>query len=133
MMLAWQNAPLDSAMFYDARLGPSIYGGLFNCLTNEPYPAYYAFVAFNRLYSLKNQVAVEYDEPGIYVIGAFDGTDGCLIMANTTEAEKTVDIELGAVITECRVLADGKDDALCEYTGKLPAYSVISIKFRVKG
>ena len=33
MMLAAQNSPLTGAMFCDARLGTSIYGGLFNPLT----------------------------------------------------------------------------------------------------
>ncbi|MBP1587546.1 MAG: hypothetical protein ILO53_03980 [Clostridia bacterium] len=53
MMLAFTEAPLDGAMFYDAGYGISTYAGLFNPLTAKPFPAYYAFVAYNELYKRK--------------------------------------------------------------------------------
>ncbi|MGN1444927.1 MAG: hypothetical protein ACI4WV_01420 [Eubacteriales bacterium] len=58
MLAAMQQMPLDSAMFYDARFGVSMYGGMFNPLTGQPFPAYYAFYAFNTLYRLGQEVAV---------------------------------------------------------------------------
>ena len=52
MMLMFQDSPLDSAMFYDAGYGTNDYKSLFDPMTAKPFPAYYAFTAFNRLYKL---------------------------------------------------------------------------------
>ena len=65
MMLAMQNSPLDSAMFYDARYGVSIYGSMFNPMTAQPFPAYYGFLAFNELYLLGTQAEVCCDDEGV--------------------------------------------------------------------
>ena len=131
MMLAWQDTPLNSAMIYDARLGPSVYGALFNCLTYEPYPAYYAFVAFNRLYCLKNQVSVQFLEQGVYAVAAKDGGEGQLVIANTKDEEISLDIRANGKIISCVMLGEGKNDCEISFEGKLPAYSVASIKFKV--
>ena len=76
MMLAAQDSPLDGSMFYDARLGVSIYGGLFNPLTHEPFPAYFAFPAFNELYRRGTQVRTCSDTEGVYAAAAHDGRTG---------------------------------------------------------
>jgi hypothetical protein len=131
MMLAWQNTALDSAMIYDARLGPSVYGALFNCLTDKPYPAYYSFVAFNRLYQLKNQVNVKCEESGVYALGAKEADVGWLVISNTNEKELPLTIQANGSIESCILLGDGKDDVLVDFAEKIPAYSVMSIKFRL--
>jgi hypothetical protein len=69
-MLAFQNTPLDSAMFYDARFDVSIYGSLFNPLTAKPFPAYYSFVAYNELYRRKDQAALVCYDGCIYAVAA---------------------------------------------------------------
>ena len=130
MMLAWQNTALDSAMIYDARLSPSVYGSLFNCITNEPYPAYYSFVAFNKLYSLQNQVDVQYNEKGVYALGAKKGKIGCLVVANTTDKDMKLEINAEAEITKVYDLTQGK-----EYpnnsTIKSSSYSVLIIEYNI--
>ena len=58
MLCAFQNAPVDTACFYDARIGTSEYGSLFNPITRQPYADYDAFVMFGRLLQLGEQVAL---------------------------------------------------------------------------
>ena len=57
MMIAMQNSSVDLLMYYDATFESS-YGGLFNPLTRQPFKAYYAMLAFNRLYQLGTQYAL---------------------------------------------------------------------------
>ena len=51
-LLAMQKQSVAEMNFYDERLGPSQYGGLFDPSVWEPYPAYYAFAAFGHAYRL---------------------------------------------------------------------------------
>ena len=55
MLLTFQDTPLDKAMFYDAQVSASPYSALFDPCSYEPFPAYYAFAAFQRLYVLGQQ------------------------------------------------------------------------------
>ncbi len=97
MLLAMQNSSLDSAMFYDARFGTSIYGGLFHPMTRQPLPAYYAFVAFNELYKRKNAVRTECTAEGeCYACAAVDEAgSGALMLANPTDTAQPLSIRLG--------------------------------------
>jgi len=54
MMVAMQNSSVDLLMYYGAMLESS-YNGLFNPITQKPFKAYFALVAFNRLYQLGTQ------------------------------------------------------------------------------
>ena len=130
MMLAWQNTALDSAMIYDARLGPSVYGSLFNCITNEPYPAYYSFVSFNKLYSLQNQVEVQYNEKGVYALGAKKGKIGCLVVANTTDKEMELEINADAEMTKVYDLTQGKEYPI-NLTIELSTHGVLIIEYNI--
>ncbi len=130
MMLAWQDTPLDSAMIYDARLGPSVYGAMFNCLTYEPYPEYYTFVAFNELYKLKNQVELSGQESGVYAVGAVNDKKGCLVMANTNEDEVSLEIETkGKIVKAYNAIQQG-DNQILNLT-KLPPYSVVVVEIEL--
>ena len=64
---------MDTACFYDARIGTSEYGSLFNPITRQPYADYDAFVMFGRLLQLGEQVALECDRAGVYAVAATDG------------------------------------------------------------
>ncbi|MBQ9780496.1 MAG: hypothetical protein IJW00_06085 [Clostridia bacterium] len=78
MMVAMQNSSVDLLMYYGAMLESS-YGGLFNPITNTPFKAYYAMVAFNRLYELGTQYELCHTSeggklaPGVYGLAAGDG------------------------------------------------------------
>ena len=81
MMLAMQNEKMDVMCYYDARMGISIYGGLFHPLTHEPYSTYYGFKAFGKLYKMGTQIACTSDTDGVYAVAAVDkdGKVGVLI------------------------------------------------------
>jgi len=85
MMCAMQDTGTDMLCYYDARVGVSYYGGMFNPMTRKPLPAYYSFVAFNELFQLGNQVECLADEKnGIYVLAAKDEDKHAVLIANTT-------------------------------------------------
>lgn len=127
MMLMFQDAPVDTAMFYDARLGVSVYGSMFNPLTKNPFPAYYSFVAFNRLYELKNQVELTVDDEAIYAAAAKNGEKGVIVIANQTVNDVELKLDFAGSVTECHITCDGKNDEVCELPTILPANSFISI------
>ncbi len=82
MMLGMQRMTTSLLCFYDGRIGPSQYGGLFNSSTWEPYLAYYALKMFNRAYRMGDEVETFTDEDGVYVLGARDGEHAVLLIAN---------------------------------------------------
>ena len=132
VILAFQNAPLDNAMFYDARFGTSIYGSLFNPMTREPLPAYYAFTSFNRLYTLENQVKLEIDNDGIYAVAAANGEIGCIVIANPTDDNVSLDFDMNADITKSLITAEGSNDAEFDFGYEIPANSIVTLCVEIK-
>ena len=128
MMLAMQNSPLDSAMFYDARYGTSIYGSLFNPLTAQPFPAYYGFIAFNELYRLGTQAEVCCDDEGVYALAAYKGTEGCIVLANTSAADVPLKLEMDGAVTECRILDGERLLSGCRLPEEIPGNTVLCIR-----
>ncbi len=130
MLLAMQDSSLDSAMFYDARLGVSIYGGLFHPLTREPFAAYYAFMAFNELYKRQNAVTVSCDTPGLYAVGAQKDGDCCLVLANTTPNAVPLSLTLSGCrqkIKSCRLTDETHIWQTCALPETLNGYSFLCI------
>ena len=86
MMLTMQNTATDVMCYYDARIGESCFGGMFNPLNYTPLPVYYAFKAFGELYALGTQAACESDDPDVYALAAVNGSgEKALMLANTGE------------------------------------------------
>ncbi len=129
MMLAFQDSPLENAMFYDARFRADVYGSLFNPLTAEPFPSYYAFKAFNELYRLGDQVEVVLDAENVYAVGAKKGNAGCLVIANTNEEDITLSLSSCGKISECILTADGRREEKVELPDVLPKNSFLLIRF----
>ena len=127
MMLAMQDTPLDSAMFYDAQLGMSVYGSMFNCITREPYPTYYAFTAFNELYRMGEQIEVTCDADGVYAVAAKSGNDVCIVVANTGEQRKPLEIEGDIAAKHCLVTCDGAIERETPLPDALPPESITVI------
>lgn len=92
MMIVLQNKKTDVLCYYDARCSGTVYGGLFNCYTQEPLCTYYSFLAFGKLYALGTQVECESDYPGVYVLAAKGENSRAVLIANTGKM-KTVEIE----------------------------------------
>ncbi len=124
MMLMFQDAPLDSAMFYDARYGISIYGSLFNPLTKEPFPSYYAFTAFNQLYKLGVQTKVEFCEEGVYTVSAKNRENGCIVIANTTPNDIPLELDMNATADRCTITANGENEKEINTITMLPKESI---------
>lgn len=87
-MIAMQNKKTDILCYYDARIGQSVYGGLFNPMTYQPLCTYYSFKAFGELYALGTQTAVEYDAGAIRALAASDGERRAALIVNTGGAER---------------------------------------------
>lgn len=65
------------------------YGGLFNPLTEDVFPAYYAFRAFNELYKRREYVRLV-SEDGVYAAGATDGRTAAALLANSGDTPAEV-------------------------------------------
>ncbi len=105
MMCALQDTPIDACMYYDAWAGSS-YCGLFDPVGKTVYKAYYAFVCFNALYRLQNQVKVEGIPDGIYCTAAANEEQGALLLVNLTGKEVPLHITVEGITGE-------KDAGLC--------------------
>ncbi|MBQ7574222.1 MAG: hypothetical protein IJT23_08180 [Clostridia bacterium] len=82
MMCAMQNTKMSMMCYYDARLGISMYGGLFNPMTYEPLCTYYGFKAFGNLYKLGTQVMAKSDTEDVYVLAGTDGEKCGVLISN---------------------------------------------------
>ena len=91
-------------------MGVSMYGGMFNPMTQLPLPNYYAFVAFNELYRLGNEVACEQIEAdGIYAIAARGGRRGAILISNPSEEDIPLDLSFDGEVYECKVISEGRN------------------------
>ncbi|MBQ9544313.1 MAG: hypothetical protein IJV00_04225, partial [Clostridia bacterium] len=93
IMLGMQKAPIDLLTLYDARLCGSVYAALFDPYTLKPFHAYYALVAFDRLYKLKTEVFCECDTEGLYAVAASDGKKRALMISNVSDHSQPLEIE----------------------------------------
>ena len=107
--------------------GTSIYGSLFNPLTAEPFPSYYAFTAFNELYKLGEQTKTELCEEGVYAVSAKNGKKGCIVIANTTENDIPLELSMNATDTFCYTTSKGADEKRVELPKILPRESITVI------
>ena len=124
-MLRMQNEPVDSAMFYDARFGLSVYGGLFDPMKDETYPAYDAFLAFNELYKRGRQLPYETGIPGVYGVLAEGEDDRCLVIANTTRYPAP--FSAPGRILSCRMTGEGRRFEEIPAPRSVPAESILCV------
>ncbi len=95
MMMAMHDTKMSMMCYYDARFDTSVYGGLFNPLTAQPFCTYYSFKAFGQLYALENQIEVTGDfKDGLYAMAATNGTKHGILITNIGE-EKEIETNLG--------------------------------------
>ena len=130
-IISMQNSPVDIGMFYDARCGVSVYGGLFNPMTLQPLKSYWAFPAFNELYRRGDQVWAESDTEDLYVAAAAGDPEGAILIVNFRN--ETLDLELdlgGKEITSFRLTDETYNYGLCNFTGKLGPYSFALLTVR---
>lgn len=131
-ILAFENSPVDSAMFYDARFGVETYGALFNPLTAEPTKAYHAFLGFNRLYQLGNKLELPQDMPeGVHAASATDGKTALLMIAN--HSDEFVDFEVNSPypLKECHITDEQHDWENTKYENILPPTSIVLLEYEI--
>ena len=131
MMLSFQRLPLDSAMFYDARLGVSDYASLFNPLTWEPLPAYEAFKSFNELYKRGAEVYLTAENAGGVYAAAAKGDDGVIMISNINETPVDLAFDCGSSPVSYRLISDGGATENGGAPHSLPANSVAVVKFKI--
>lgn len=90
MMCAMQNMKMSVMCYYDARIDPGVFSGLFNPLTLGKFCTYYSFKAFGNLYVLGNQTLCESDNPDVYAISATDGKKKAILISNIGENTEIV-------------------------------------------
>ena len=90
MMLKFQHQKTDILCYYDARIGSSEYGGLFNPITYKPFCTYYSFKAFGELYVLGNEVETKLEGDGLYAVAASDGEKKAVLIANISDQPQKI-------------------------------------------
>lgn len=90
-MITMQNTSLDMLMYYDGR-PTSSYCGLWS-YERGILKGYYAFLYFNGVYKLKNQVSAQSDDEGVLTIAAADYENDAIVLCNTTDEEKQVEVK----------------------------------------
>ena len=84
-MLMMQNTSTDLMCIYDAQIGYTDYGPLFNPDTSYPYPTYYTLMMFDALYRLGNAVRVSSEDPLVFTQAAINGRKASLVIANVNQ------------------------------------------------
>ena len=85
LMCGMQKTKANIMCYYDARIGVSRYGGMFNPLTYEPFCAYYCFKAFGKLYEMGTQIECECDNGFVYTVAATNGNKNGILISNIGE------------------------------------------------
>lgn len=132
MLLMFQNSPVDMANFYDAQVSISPYSGLFDPCSYQPFPAFHAFTAFQRLYALGQQAALTCDSEDGYAVAATDGTSGCVVVANPTDTPLPLTWQMKGNVQACYLTGNGQVEAPATLLDTLPPYSFLSVLLSVQ-
>jgi hypothetical protein len=93
MMCAMQDTKLYMLMYYDARLGMSDYGGMFDPRWRRPFVTYDTFIAIGQLYKLGTQAEIKGAGDGLYATAATDGKENAILLVNIGE-DKEISLDL---------------------------------------
>ena len=127
-MLGMQKRSPSVLCYYDARLGASVYGGMFNPDTHTPYKNYYSFLSFNSLYRLENEIETSSDDENLFVGGAAKDGKKVLLFANMSDKPQTVEFDVkGAELSEAEIVITDS-----EYMHTLVGARVENNKLEVK-
>ncbi len=115
-----QNAPIDTAMYYDATPTRG-HCGLFYFPNIVPTPTYYSFMAFNELYKLGTAVDIKIsgEAKGLYALAAKKGDDAAFLLSNTTKSNRIFELELKGERKSFLVYRIAKGDSALKKIGSL--------------
>ena len=128
-LIGLQKLGIETAMIYDAKVGRNGYAPLFHPITRLPRKPYYAFLYFNELKKRGTEVETSCTgEDGVWALAA-KSADGraALFIANTTDEEKPLLLDLRAKVVECRLTDRNRDDASVPLPTFLPPRSVVLV------
>ena len=131
MFCAMQKAPVDKAMYYDGQVHTS-YGGMFDPLKLDIFKAYYAFYAFDKLYTLSQEVECIVNNEEMYALAARKNNVGRVLIANPTDKEFKLSIELlcNSEILSSKMYVVDKDNNFDEInTETISADSMVLIEY----
>ena len=106
MLLAMQNTNTRILCYYDARIGESCFGGMFNPLNYRPLPLYYVFRAYGELYALGTQTLCSMEGSGIFALAAAGAGGERAVMLTNTGADTTVTLAGDAAALKTAYLVD---------------------------
>ena len=137
MMLAMQKTDVTEMNFYDASMGLMSYSGLFNAETQKPHLTYFTFMAFNRLYRMKQEILTSSDDPEVYVGGAVDGNRRVLLIPNRQDKAVDAVFDLTGADAENAEILEINDTYAYSPTGRritnntlrLPPWGCVEIRF----
>ena len=112
MMCAMQiHSKTDILCYYDARVGASVYGGMFQPISLEPTPLYYSFAAFGELYRLGMQAECTYEQKdGVYALAAMGEGKKAVLFANSSAEDVQVEANLAPSMTAYAIDEEKKLD-----------------------
>lgn len=97
-MLKMQDTPTDMLMYYDAWI-LTAYCGLFDPVAHRPFPAYYAFLFFGKLFKLGNETRCVLESrdgcDGLCVLSASNAGRHAVVLSNSTEDDIEVVLDSG--------------------------------------
>lgn len=102
-----QDAPIDKAMYYNARPG-GVYCGLYEP-PNKLAKSYFVFKAFNELKKLGNAALCESSrDRGIYVCAAISdsGKERAILVSNNSPDRKRVKMSFNGKLKSCLIIDD---------------------------
>lgn len=130
-LIALQDSPTAAAMFYDARVGVSGFGGLFNPMTLEPLKAYYPFLGFHEIVKRGTEVATDSDTKDVWALTAKGKEDAAMMIVNFTAEEKPLALDLdGAEVVSCRITDADHDYDEVALPPVLDKYAVLYLTLR---
>ena len=99
-MCAMHDTSVNIMCYYDAQIGASCYGGLFNPLTYEPLCTYYPFLCFGEMYKMGTCTEAISDTDNLYVFAAKGANDeNALLAANINNYDLEVTTNLSSDMT----------------------------------
>ncbi len=129
LMCEMQNTRMNIMCYYDARMEPSDYGGMFNAYTKQPFTTYYGFRAFGELYEMGTQTVAESDNEDIYVLSATGKDRKGLLISNIGENDTVsfsgVKVKKAYLINENHHFTEIEIDVNAT---SVPQYSVLYIE-----
>ncbi len=126
--LVLQNEPVDMLMYYSGQATASSYNGLFESVTARPYKVFYVFRAFNELYKLGTEVAVEGATDKLRCVAA-RGEDGVAVMLVNRGEQTQISVDLlGTEAKEFSVFRINENEEMDkEYTVTAKELAALSV------